>query len=71
MNESLDVVCGPDGVMRDIHDRPMVVIFKSRPTRRKKIKPKEESTGKYWQNALLPISPLRMLWQLMYILGIR
>jgi hypothetical protein len=47
MNESLEVVCGPDGVMRDIHDRPMVVIFKSRPTRRKKIKPKEESPGKY------------------------
>jgi hypothetical protein len=62
MNESLDVVCGPDGVMRDIHDRPMVVIFKSRPTRRKKIKPKEESTGKYWQNA--PFANLTTLYAL-------
>jgi hypothetical protein len=70
MNESLDVVCGPDGVMRDIR-RPMVVIFKSRPTRGKKIKPTEESTGTYWQNTLSPISLLGVLWKLMYILGVR
>lgn len=54
--------------MRDIHDRPMVVVFKSRPTRPKQTKPKGKDTGKSCQNTFSTCSTFGMLWQLTYIL---